>query len=162
MAVPNQIVSPQANKPVMGIVQDSLLGIMLFTRKDNFLEKETVMNLCMQLEGAQAEFAMNQLPLPAIIKPKALWSGKQIMSLIIPNVNMTRKQGAGKIKISSDDTKERTNYASNQDKLIMIQRGELIQGEFTKAVVGSSSGGLNHVIWRECGSLASRDFLTSC
>lgn len=44
----------------------------------------------------------------------------------------------------------------------MIQRGELIQGEFTKAIVGSSSGGLNHVIWREGGPLASRDFLTSC
>jgi DNA-directed RNA polymerase II subunit RPB1 len=31
MAVPYQVVSPQSNKPVMGIVQDSLLGIMLFT-----------------------------------------------------------------------------------------------------------------------------------
>lgn len=37
MAVPLQIVSPQSNKPVMGIVQDALLGIMLFTRRDNFL-----------------------------------------------------------------------------------------------------------------------------
>ena len=84
------------------------------------------------------------------------------MSLIIPNVNMTRKSGAGKHKISSDDHKERTNYGSTQDKMIIIQRGELIQGEFTKAIVGSSSGGLNHVIWREIGPQASRDFLTSC
>jgi len=54
MAVPNQIVSPQANKPVMGIVQDSLLGIMLFTRRDNFIDKPTVMNLMMWLgEDAQ-------------------------------------------------------------------------------------------------------------
>lgn len=52
MAVPFQIVSPQANKPVMGIVQDSLLGVMLFTKKDNFIDKETVMNLCMCLDGA--------------------------------------------------------------------------------------------------------------
>jgi DNA-directed RNA polymerase II subunit RPB1 len=37
----------------------------------------------------------------------------------------------------------------------------LIQGEFTKAVVGSASGGLNHVIFRECGSEASERFLTS-
>lgn len=49
MSVPNQIVSPQANKPVMGIVQDSLLGIMLFTRRDNFIDKPTVMNLMMWL-----------------------------------------------------------------------------------------------------------------
>ena len=63
---------------------------------------------------------MNQLPMPAVIKPKPLWTGKQIMSLIIPNVNMTRKAGAGKFKISPEDTKERTNYASNQDKMIII------------------------------------------
>jgi DNA-directed RNA polymerase II subunit RPB1 len=31
MAVPKQIVSPKDNKPVMGIVQDALLGAMLFT-----------------------------------------------------------------------------------------------------------------------------------
>lgn len=43
MSVPHQIVSPQSNKPVMGIVQDSLLGVMLFTRKDTFLELEAVM-----------------------------------------------------------------------------------------------------------------------
>jgi len=42
-------VSPQSNKPVMGIVQDSLLGIMLFTRRDNFVDKHTVMNLMMWL-----------------------------------------------------------------------------------------------------------------
>lgn len=31
MAVPRQVVAPKDNKPVMGIVQDSLLGIMLMT-----------------------------------------------------------------------------------------------------------------------------------
>lgn len=49
MAVPYQVVSPQSNKPVMGIVQDSLLGIMLFTWRDNFVDKHTVMNLMMWL-----------------------------------------------------------------------------------------------------------------
>ena len=42
----------------MGIVQDSLLGIMLFTQKDNFMTIDFVMNLVMQLQGEQAEFAM--------------------------------------------------------------------------------------------------------
>ncbi len=37
MHVPKQIVSPQSNKPVMGIVQDSLIGVMLFTHRDNFI-----------------------------------------------------------------------------------------------------------------------------
>lgn len=43
--VPKQIVSPQSNKPVMGIVQDSLLGSHLFTKRDTFVEKVFV-SLC--------------------------------------------------------------------------------------------------------------------
>ena len=31
MAVPRQIVAPKDNKPVMGIVKDSILGVMIFT-----------------------------------------------------------------------------------------------------------------------------------
>jgi hypothetical protein len=49
---------------------------MLFTQKDNFMPKDVVMNLVMHLSGEQAEFAMRQLPMPAVVKPKALWTGK--------------------------------------------------------------------------------------
>ena len=58
--------------------------------------------------------------MPALLKPKPLWTGKQIMSLIIPNVNMTRKAGSGKTKVGNEDQRERTNYASVNDRMIMI------------------------------------------
>jgi DNA-directed RNA polymerase II subunit RPB1 len=83
MAVPNQIVSPKDNKPVMGIVQDSLLGVMLFTLRDTFIEKELVMNLLMW-----ANYDDEKFPPPAILKPKPLWTGKQLFSLIIPKINL--------------------------------------------------------------------------
>jgi len=63
---------------------DSLLGIRLFTKRDNFLEKEQVMNL-MMFDG---EFDGN-IPNPAILKPRTLWTGKQILSMIIPEVNLS-------------------------------------------------------------------------
>ena len=66
MAVPNQIVSPQSNKPVMGIVQDSLLGVMLFTLKDCFIERELVMNLMMW-----ANYSDDRLPPPAVLNTAA-------------------------------------------------------------------------------------------
>ena len=43
MHIPRQIVSPKNNEPVMGIVQDALVGIMLFTMRDNFLTKVELM-----------------------------------------------------------------------------------------------------------------------
>lgn len=41
MMVPKCIVSPQANRPVMGIVQDTLLGCRKITKRDTFIDKVT-------------------------------------------------------------------------------------------------------------------------
>ena len=42
MMVPNNILTPQSNRPVMGIVQDSLTACTKFTRRDVFMEKVRV------------------------------------------------------------------------------------------------------------------------
>jgi len=39
MMVPKCIVSPQSNRPVMGIVQDTLLGCRKITKRDTFITK---------------------------------------------------------------------------------------------------------------------------
>lgn len=44
MMVPRNIVTPQSNKPVMGIVQDSLMAVRRFTKRDVFLEKVCLSN----------------------------------------------------------------------------------------------------------------------
>ena len=51
MHVPKQIISPQSNSPVMGIVQDSLAGVMIFTMRDTFLKLDEVMQLMMWIDG---------------------------------------------------------------------------------------------------------------
>lgn len=53
MMVPKCIVSPQANRPVMGIVQDTLLGCRKITKRDTFIEKvtyDTFSSLCSRPE----------------------------------------------------------------------------------------------------------------
>ena len=59
MHVPRQIISPQGNKPVMGIVQDTLLGMKLITSKDTFIERNILMNLLMWVENFNGK-----MPLP--------------------------------------------------------------------------------------------------
>jgi DNA-directed RNA polymerase II subunit RPB1 len=59
----------------MGIVQDALLGIMLFTKRETFLEKYQVMQLIMNVEES-SEIDYFSLPVPAILKPQPLWTGK--------------------------------------------------------------------------------------
>jgi len=48
-AVPRMIVTPQANRPVMGIVQDTLCAVNKMTRRDVFLEKVPVFFVLMNL-----------------------------------------------------------------------------------------------------------------
>ena len=115
MLTPRCIVSPQSNKPVMGIVQDTLLGSRAFTRRDCFLEKDLVMNLILHLDSFSGK-----LPAPAILKPKPLWTGKQIMGLFLPNIYLS-----GTSNGRPDDEKD---DMSPTDTKVIINGGELLAG----------------------------------
>jgi len=63
---------------------DTLLGIRLFTRRDTFLKLDEVMNLMMFVDHWDGN-----LPKPAVLKPQPLWTGKQILSIFMPEVNLS-------------------------------------------------------------------------
>jgi DNA-directed RNA polymerase II subunit RPB1 len=44
-AVPKQIMSPGTNAPVIGIVQDTLIGSYMFTHQTNYLSENDVRDL---------------------------------------------------------------------------------------------------------------------
>lgn len=83
MMVPLNIVSPQRNKPVIGIVQDTLLGSSLITKRDVFIPKDVFMNICMCLEDWDG-----QIPMPAVLKPQPLWTGKQVRARTLDHLIM--------------------------------------------------------------------------
>ncbi|CAN1226390.1 DNA-directed RNA polymerase II subunit RPB1 [Linum perenne] len=140
MMVPKCIVSPQANRPVMGIVQDSLLGCRKITKRDTFIEKDVFMNILMWWEDFDGK-----VPAPTILKPRPLWTGKQVFNLIIPKqINLTDSERGA---ITPGDT------------MVRIEKGELLSGTLCKKTLGASSGSLIHVVWEEVGPDAARKFL---
>lgn len=144
-AVPRQIVSPQANKPVMGIVQDTLCGIRKFTLRDCFMEADFVQNILLWVANWDG-----QIPPPAIIKPRPLWTGKQILSMCIPKgIN---------IRHSLEDGEPESNPG---DKAMWIEDGEIIYGVVNKKIVGASAGGLIDVTFREKGFEVCRDLFSA-
>ncbi|ETW87772.1 hypothetical protein HETIRDRAFT_424453 [Heterobasidion irregulare TC 32-1] len=137
------IISPQANKPVMGIVQDTLCGVRKFTLRDTFLDWNQVQNILLWVPDWDGS-----VPIPAIIKPKPLWTGKQILSMTIPRgINIQR----------SSDSK---TFNPVFDDGMMIENGEIIYGIVEKKTVGASQGGLVHVVFREKGPEATRTLFT--
>eukprot|EP00331_Platyophrya_macrostoma_P013334 CAMPEP_0176430784 /NCGR_PEP_ID=MMETSP0127-20121128/14445_1 /TAXON_ID=938130 /ORGANISM="Platyophrya macrostoma, Strain WH" /LENGTH=1679 /DNA_ID=CAMNT_0017812711 /DNA_START=110 /DNA_END=5149 /DNA_ORIENTATION=+ len=149
--VPKQMVSPQANKPVMGVVQDVCVGIRLFTRRDIFLERHEMMHLMMWLS---LENIHHEMPEPAILKPRPLWTPKQVMSLFIPEVNIR--------KPSKDFPKEGDNADfSHTDAYVIIEKGQHLAGHLCANTCGSTGGGLVHITWLEHGPEAAKDFLST-
>lgn len=144
-AVPLNIVSPQKNGPLMGIVQDTMAGIYLITRRDVMLDQEQMMNILMWVPGWDGV-----IPPPAILKPSPRWTGKQIISLGLPaGLNMYRA-----------NTKEGV-LPQIEKEGIEIQNGELMWGRLTKKIVGASPGTVVHYIYNDKGPEATVEFFNA-
>lgn len=75
MAVPVQIVSPQANKPCIGFVQDAVIGSWLLTRPETKVRHPLAVAL-----WATVQHSRRPLPSPA----KLEYAGSEIFSLLFP------------------------------------------------------------------------------
>lgn len=85
---------------------------------------------------------------PAIVKPKPLWTGKQMLSLCIPRgINIYRLPDPKSSNPVFDDR-------------MMIENGEIIFGIVEKKTVGAAQGSLIHVVFREKGPEATRQPFT--
>jgi DNA-directed RNA polymerase II subunit RPB1 len=148
--VPRNIVTPQNNRNVMGIVQDALLGVTRMTKRDIFIEKDIFMNAMMWIPTWDG-----RLPTPAILKPRPLWTGKQLFSMICPEINYK-----GKSKNHVDD-KKITDPFNYMDSEVLIHSGILLQGIVDKNIVGTSGGSIVHVTWLQKGWEETRNFMNS-
>jgi DNA-directed RNA polymerase II subunit RPB1 len=155
MMVPRNIVTPQTNRNVMGIVQDALLGVTRMTKRDVFIEKDVFMGAMMWIPSWDGE-----VPKPAILKPRPLWTGKQLFSMVCPNINYK-----GRSKNHDDDPKypgtsiscvEPFNFLDSE---VLIHNGILMQGIIDKNIVGTSGGSIVHVCWVQKGWEETRSFM---
>ena len=81
-----------------------------------------------------------KIPAPIIYKPRPIWTGKQVINLIIPNkINLIRYYAWHSEFESGVITPEVT--------VVRIEKGEFILGTLYKKTIGTSSGRLIHVIW---------------
>jgi DNA-directed RNA polymerase II subunit RPB1 len=139
--VPLNIVSPQRNAPLMGIVQDTLCGAFKMTRRDIFMTKEQVMNILMWVPDWDGV-----IPTPSILKPVPLWTGKQIYSLVIPD-------GINSINVGKE------GHSPATDQGLFVHNGDLVYGVLRKGAIGAAANGLIHIIYNEMGWEAALKFI---
>lgn len=83
MSITQNLITPRNGVPLVAATQDFLSGAYLLTQKDVFFTKAEFCRLVAYLSDA---LELIDMPSPAIYKPIALWTGKQIISLLVrPN-----------------------------------------------------------------------------
>ena len=156
MSVNTQIISPQSNKPIIGLVQDSLVSVYLLTQRDTFLTREQLMQIVMVIKYPVHEQHL-ALPPPAVLKPRALWTGKQLFSMLLPaslSIDMVVRSG------SADGVgKDQDGAMDPQERRVVIRRGALCAGSLCKKTMGTSAGGIIHVLVKDFGNVAAARFI---
>ena len=130
-AIPHQIISPQNSLPLIGILQDALLGANRFTRPTVAFSRKDAMNLLVF-----SKMWNGKLPEPAITMPQPMWTGSQLISAILPPLNLTMK--------------------NLQDQDVEIKRGTLTKGMLDSDVFSKN---LIHIMYNDYGPDATIDFI---
>jgi len=130
-AIPHQIISPQNSLPLIGILQDALLGANRFTRPSVAFSRKDAMNLLVY-----SKMWNGTLPEPAITTPQPMWTGLQLISAILPPLNLTMK--------------------NLQDQEVEIKRGILSKGMLDSSVFSKN---LIHIMYNDYGPDATIDFI---
>ena len=79
MAVKYQIVSPQSNRPVMSVIQDTMVGSYLLSDDKVRIERDDMMECVMCMPGWDG-----------IFHPKDEYTGKDLISYTLPMVNWSK------------------------------------------------------------------------
>jgi DNA-directed RNA polymerase beta' subunit len=165
MAVSKHIMHPRANKPVMAIIQDGIDAAYFITHMDTFFDRGEASELIMAprynrdasrdlpLGHPDSLWTSPSLPPPAILKPQVLWTGKQLISCVLPRVNMVRKL---KNRPKESEPDEHVHH----DGVLMIQHGELLRGTLCKQSMGDAAGGIIHMACLYLGNNVAARFIS--
>ena len=195
VSVNHQIISPRENKPIITVVQDTLLGLYKLTQSEiiRFNEgnqlaynssaniydisntpnnykcvdsciynKKQMINIISQLSTFNGTYPEPDNSYEKGSKKIDSWSGKSILSYVLPDhINLEMKNSSYD-NVSSDNSDPLKKLISeNTDKInkVLIVKGKIQQGTFDKGLFSKTSKGLIHTIYNDLGPERTNDFI---
>nr|CCA14203.1 DNAdirected RNA polymerase I subunit RPA1 putative [Albugo laibachii Nc14] len=164
----HQYLVPTDGSPLRGLIQDHVVCGIKLTQRDTFLTKDMYNQLLynawasiegLNLPGMIIDPKQNiEIVPPAILKPKQLWTGKQVITSVLrmltkglPPLHMTSKA----------KVKGELYGIANQEHIVVFRDGELLQGVLDKSQFGASMHGLVHATYEIYGARIAADLLTA-
>ena len=145
-AIPHNIVTPRHAKPLIGVYQDSVVGSYRLTRASNQFTRREFMNLMMRNKRFEGI-----LPLPNIAENGGRYSGHQILSQLLPPINLEMGNKAY----------DKDKKADDPDNFVKIKQGEIEQGLVDSSVYMAQGKGIVHTLYNDYGPKETSMFLDS-
>ncbi|KAL9109726.1 MAG: hypothetical protein Q9227_005595 [Pyrenula ochraceoflavens] len=143
----HQYLSATQGKPLRGLIQDHISMAVQFTSRDTMFRREEYHQLlysCLRPENHHTVSERIELIAPAFIKPRALWTGKQVISTILLNVRPPERSG---LNLSGKTSTPANHWGPGSEEAdVIFKDGELLCGILDKAQLGASAGGLIHAV----------------
>ena len=157
----HQYLSATAGKPLRGLVQDHISISVQFTSRDVFFDQNDYHQLlysCLRPENHHTVFENILTVPPTILKPRPLWTGKQVITTVLKNIvppGCASLNFAGKSSTSAESWGE-----SSEEGEVCFKHGELLHGVLDKSQLGASQRSLVHSIYELYGHIVAGKLLS--
>jgi DNA-directed RNA polymerase I subunit RPA1 len=147
----SQYLVPTSGDPIRGLIQDHVVSAVHMTNKETFFDREEYHQLL--FGSLRLEEGRIQTVTPAIIKPRPLWTGKQVISTIMKNLTPHGFAGLN-LRSTSKTPGKRWGIHASEDSVLFVD-GDLLTGILDKAQFGASSYGMVHSVYEIYGAEAA-------
>lgn len=159
----HQYLSATAGKPLRGLIQDHISVSVALCNRDTLFTKGDYHSLvysALRPESGHILGERIQLIPPAIIKPVPRWTGKQIITTILKNI---QPLNCGGLTMAGDSQIRGEQWGSkdSEEARVLFQDGVLIHGILDKSHIGPSAGGFIHSIHEVYGPAVAGKLLSS-
>ena len=135
MGVKHNLVTPKNGEPIISAIQDFITAAFLLSNLDQFYDRKTFTTICMGMLDENTAF---ELPPPAVIKPQALWTGKQVFNVMIcPNRQTKVFVNLDAACRDHKDYNPGMHRDLQNDSFLCIRNSEVMCGRMDKSTVGS-------------------------
>ncbi|KAG9496969.1 hypothetical protein J7337_011758 [Fusarium musae] len=158
----HQYLSGTAGKPLRGLIQDHISVSVALCNRDTFFTKGDYQQLvynALRPESGHIVGERIELVAPAVIRPVARWTGKQVITTILKNM---QPPNCGGLSMKAETQIKASQWGVNSEEgTVLFQDGEFITGILDKSQIGPSSGGVIHAIHEIYGPAVAGKLLSS-
>ena len=150
-ATKHNIISAQASKPNISIVQDSLLAAFLMTKENLPITESQFFDISMSGEcnGRSLWSAERVKTISSVLEMKGkkpnVYNGRGLISLLLPD----------------DFIYDKKNDADPKEPVVRIYRGVFYEGALDKNILGISHNSIIQVLNKEYGSSVASEFISN-